>query len=295
MSWQVALLLLVVINSGTQILVKTASDKLPTKKSKGVFYQYLFCAALASGYFFVSGPKIEPNVFWVGLLGFGQAFGAYLQWRTFGFSLSKTILFLPLMDVVTITLAVLLLAEIALWNFQLIVGVILCFLGLWMFKFAEKLKQDRETNVAIMPAGKNWFLFTISMILIFGTAGFLVKFFSSSVPRESFVAGWYLGAFLATPFMLALEKAHPFKEISKRTVLYCFAVGAAILGNLFILYWAYQLGGPVSMMLPIKGVVGTVIPVLAGLFLFKERNKLSRLEWLAFVPATIGAILIVLR
>jgi len=67
------------------------------------------------------------------------------------------------------------------------------------------------------------------------------------------------------------------------------------MGALFALYWAYQLGGPISMVQPIQGVAITIIPALLGWFIFKEKLGLSKREKWGFLIGIIGAILILLR
>ena len=289
MSWQLALGLLVAINTVSVVLTKVVSDKLPQKKSIGMFYQYLFCVGLATLYFLFSGKgNIDSAIFLIGLVGFINAFGNYCQWQAFGLSLSKSVLFFPLMEIVAIGLAVIFLGEATLWNLQLIFGAGLCFLAILLFRLS-KSNGDKAKEILT----KKWLLFILGMILIFGIAAFLLKLFSFTISRETFLMGWYVGAFLGTLPILRLEKANPF-QVSRKIILFCCALGVAIIGALFAMYWTYQLGGPISLVQPIRGLAITLIPVLVGWYIFKER-KLYKKEWFGFLAGIVGTVIILLR
>ncbi len=287
MTWQIALAILVLVNTCSVILTKVAADKLPKERAKGIFWQYLFCGVLATGYVLVSGKMTwTPVLFLVGGVGLVNAFGNYCQWQASGLSLSKTTLFFPLMEVVTIALAMVFLQETALWNIQLITGAGLCFLAMGLFR----LSKDNARG----SLGSRWFLFILGMILIFGVAGFLVKVFAFNLPRENFLMAWYIGAWIGSWPIAGMKKQNPFR-ISGKTLLVVFPVSLAILGALLTLYWTYQLGGPVSLVLPIRGLAITIIPILVGWWLFKEKKGLGKLEWAGFLTGIIGAIIVLLR
>ncbi|MCK4781631.1 hypothetical protein KAS79_01755 [Candidatus Parcubacteria bacterium] len=289
MYWQLALGLLVVINTVSVVLTKVITDKLP-KKAIGIFYQYLFCVSLSILFFLFSEKgNINSVIILIGAVGFINTFGNYCQWRAFDISLSKTVLFFPLMEVTAIGLAMIFLGEINLWNIQLILGAALCFSAIWLFR--SSTGNDGKIKEIF---NKKWFLFTLAMILIFGVAGFLMKLFSFTVSQGTFLMGWYGGAFLGALPILRLEKQNPL-QASRKTILLVFPLSLAILGSLFALYWTFQLGGPVSMVLPLRGLFITIIPVLLGWSIFKERKGLSRKEWFGFTIGIIGTILVLLR
>ncbi len=290
MSWQVALGVLVVINTASIVLTKVAADKLP-KRSLGIFYQYLICTVIAITYAVLTGKAdISSTLILVGAVGFINAFGNYFQWQASGLSLSKTVLFFPLMEVMTIVLAIIFIEESIFWNPQLILGAGLCFLAMWFFR----LPKGKGKNTTSEILSRKWLFFTLAMVVIFGVAGFLVKFFSFQIASETFLMGWYIGALLGSLPMLGLEKQNPI-HTSKRTILVVLPVSLTILGALFALYWTYQLGGPVSFVLPVRGLAITIIPVLSGWFIFKERKRISRREWLGFLAGIAGAVLVLLR
>jgi len=58
------------------------------------------------------------------------------------------------------------------------------------------------------------------MIVVFGTVAFLLKLFSFTVPRTTFLAGFYLGALLGSLPILRLERQNPFNaRLSKKTFI----------------------------------------------------------------------------
>lgn len=293
MSWQFGLIILLIINTGSVVLTKMAADKLPKERSKGIFFQYLFCAIIATFYalplLIAGGIDLSLLVLGAGTVGFINAFGNYCQWQASARSLSKTTLFFPLMEAITIVLAVIFLNEVKLWNYQLLAGAGLCFLAMWLFRLPKKGKDEVKKTTS-----RQWFFFILAMVLIFGAAGFLVKFFSATLARETFLMSWYWGAFLGSLPILKLEKQNPLK-VSRQTILIVLPVSLAILGALFALYWTYQLGGPVSLVLPIRGLAITIIPIIIGWHIFKERKGLTKREWLAFAVGLVGAVLVLLR
>ncbi len=289
MSWQIALGLLVVVNTCSVVLTKVAADLLP-RRSLGIFYQYLFCAILATIYAF-SAKEVEISsvVFWIGAVGAINAFGNYFQWQASALSLSRTALFFPLMEVVAIVLALTFLGEAVLWNLQLIFGAGLCFLAMYLLRLPARSGDTTKETLSTQ-----WLLFALGMVLIFGIAGFLLKVFSFTIPRGTFLMGWYIGAFLGSFPILWLERQNPIR-VTVKTILIVSPVSLAIIGALFSLYWTYQLGGPVSLVLPIRGMAITIIPVLVGWSVFRERKGLSQREWWGFLTGIVGAVLVLLR
>jgi len=289
MSWQFALCIFIAINVGSIILNKVATDVIP-QKSKGVFYQYLFCAVIAFCYALLSGKVLfSLTVLWIGLSGFFlNAFGNYFMWRAFELNLSKSVLFFPLMEIVSIILAVIFLSEASLWNLQLIFGVILCFLAMGLFRSVTNKSVTKEV------LNKKWFVFVLLMVLMLGIAGFLVKLFSYTVSRETFVMGFYMGSFLGSVSLLIIEKQNPL-QVTKKMILPIVPLCIMVMSALLAFFWVYQLGGSVSLVQPLRGLAITIFPVLIGWFIFKERKELHKREWLGFLCGTAGTILILTR
>ncbi|MAF43251.1 MAG: hypothetical protein CMI54_03650 [Parcubacteria group bacterium] len=288
--WQFFLIGLIIVNTLSIVLTKAAADKLP-KRSVGVFYQYALCAIIASFYaVFVGGLDFSTLIILVMIIGAINAFGNYFQWQASHISLSKTSLFFPVMDIMTINLAIIFLAEGNIWNLQLVLGVLISFSAIYLFRFSSIKKDGTKETL-----NKNWFIYLTAMITIFGSAAFLVKVFSLTISSGTFLAGWYIGAFFGSIGLLALTRENPKNDFSKMTFLTVLPVSTTILGTLLLMFLTYQFGGPVSIVLPFRMSFSAFTPALIGLFIFKERKTLSWKEKLAMALGVIGAALIISR
>lgn len=289
MTWQITLSLVIIIHSFALLLNKILANKI-AKKSVGMFYQYLFLAGVLALYAIFS-KRVDINFVTVLVAGIGflNSFGYYYQWRAFELNLSKTVLFFPLAQVLAIGLAIAFLKEFALLNTQLFLGVISTFVAIWFFQ-SSRIKSDAEENVI----NRKWLFFMLMIIVVAGLGDFLIKLFSFTVSRGNFLVAWYFGCFLGSLLILGLEK-QSLKQLSLKTILLSWLLGLAFLGATFFLYWTYQLGGPLSLVLPLQHLGVTMISILIGWFIFKEQKRLSKKEWFGFLLGIIGAILILFR
>jgi len=294
MSWKYALGIFVIANIVSVILtgrVSKKTDKVIGDKSIAVFYQYMICSGLAILYalFFGQGDTLRPAILAIGAFGVLNTFGNYFQWEAQGLSESKTPLFFPLFDIGDVILAMIFLGETKLWNSQLILGAGLCFLALWLFKIGAKGKKDENLTL-------KWLLFIFLMVLVFATDGFVVKIFASEYPvsRSTLVVGWYVGSFIGTFPLLKLRK-QKITKIPVKTWFQISMVSISVVAAIVLLFWTYQLGGPISLTLPVRAVGITIVPALFGLFIVGERKGLTKKEWLGFLIGIIGGILIILR
>lgn len=286
MNWQLVLMTNIIIFAVAQVLIKLIVGKLP--KAQALSLQFLinalimFSFVLAKNQFHFSDEalKVIP-------LGVLASLGAYCQWKAIAVSLSRTALFLPLAGSLTVGLAALFLGETKEWSSGLMAGIIICFLAAFFFRnqSKEKAEGNRESD-------KKWLFFVVGMILIFGITNFLMKAFSSDIPRGQFLFYWYAGTFLGSLPLLFLEKQNPL-EWPGRIVFLVPLASLAILGNLATQYWAFQLT-LASRVVPFQTFGTTFVPVLIGWFVFKERKGLSKKELLAFFTGLAGASLIIL-
>ncbi len=130
------------------------------------------------------------------------------------------------------------------------------------------------------------------MVLILGIAAFMMKFFSFNISTTTFVSYWYPGAFLGSLPILWLERKNKIKLFQKgvwRVPLASFG----ILGSLVTLYWTFQLA-PAGVVLPIKTLGFTLLPIIIGLLIFKEKKKLTKNQILGFILGIIGVVLVVI-
>lgn len=282
--WLIALSLNIIFYSLSSSLIKLIAGKVPRAQALSV--QFLLCAVFIFLYnFFSDRFNFSDSMLLVLPVGFLNALGAYCEWRAIKSSLSRTSLFYPLANVLTVILAGVFLAEAAEWSSELIIGVLLCFLA--AFLFSRRAADTDKINI------KEWLLSVSSMILIFGTTAFLMKVFSSDIPREQFLIAWYVGSFLGSLPILFLEKESLFK-FPGRSVFLVPLLSLAILSQLATFYWAFQLVSA-SKVVPLRAVGTAFVPVLIGWFVFKEGKGLSKKELLAFVVGVIGVLLIIIK
>lgn len=251
-----------------------------------VFLTFLFCTIWAVLFSLFTGSfSLVKDNFLVLPLGFFVAFGAYSHWQAIRHSLSKTNLFLPLADVLTVLLAAVILNEFERWSWELGLGVGLCIFALFLFSTTS----DKESTGQDAKEKKRWLFFITAAILIFGTSVFLMKYFEF-IPWRNFLVFWYAGATLGAGSICALER-NPF--IFRKLMLLIPFAAIFVAGNVATQKWALELG-MASEVVPFRSVGVYLLPILIGWLVFKERRGLKRKEWLAFLIGIAGALLIIL-
>jgi hypothetical protein len=289
MNWKIAVLLLMVMQLAVETLTKKATNSLPQNKTVGVAYQFGFCACLAALFAVARGDFFQDRMFFAVVgIGFLNGINNYFLWKAYAVSLSKTAVVLPLDGIWAIVLASVFLGEGALWNIQTLLGILLIFAAMWLFR--SQRQAGDSVNV-------RWFWYTTALIVISGTTVFFMKAFSlDQVPLSTFLLGWYGGSFLGA-LILAMGGGImkklvmlPFRTMALITVL-----SLALVTALSLLYWSFSLGGPVIRVAPLRGLGSMLLPALIGWFYFKERQRLTRHEVLAFACGITGAVLILLR
>jgi drug/metabolite transporter (DMT)-like permease len=287
MYWQYSLGMLIVINTLSIILTKFASDKL-LKKSVGIFYQFLFCLGMATGYaFLMKELDVNLSMLLVVIVGFINAFANYLFLRALEISLSKTALFFPLIEMISISLAVIFLGETIIWTPQIFIGIVLCFLAIFLFQIPKNSKKAKAIN------SKKWLIFVLTMIAIYGVDSFFVKAFSSNIARGTFLVGWYSGSLLGSLPLLFLEKQRQLL-IAKKMILFLLFLSITVFGTLFLSYLTFQLGGPLSIVQPLRRFFTVIMPIFFGWLVFKERERLSKQEEFGFFAGITGVFLVLL-
>ena len=288
MIWQYSLGALIAINITSIALSKVASDK-AEKKSIQLFYQFLFCLLAAIFYAFLT-KELNPGLVIIPLLisGSFNALANYSFLSAVELSLSKTSLFLPFVDIVSLLLAIIFLGENLLFTFQIAAGIILCFLAMFLFQIPSK----RENNIK-KTSKRKWFIFTLIMILIYGASVFLIRIFSATITRGDFLIGFYLGSFFGSLPIMLWEKQNPVK-IPRKMILLFIVISFAVFSSLSFLYLTFQLGGPASIVLPVRRLIATIATVLIGWLIFKERNGISKKEIIGFAVGITGVLVILL-
>lgn len=285
MDWKIIFIFLIVFGIGSSVLTKVLADALP-KKSLGVFYQFLFSAILALLYvLFYGGFSFSVSAVFMGFVSIFNVIANYYFWKASELSLSKTTLFLPLVDILAVILALIILQEAKTLKLLEIIGIALCFISLWMFKSANTAKDKTQSQ---------WFYYILAIIVIGGTSTFLLKVFSFTVSHQTFLASWYGGSFLGSILLVIALKENPLNMEWKKA-LATLPLSVCLVGALLALYRVFELGSPASIILPMRSVFVTIVPILIGWFFFNEQKKLAFREYIAFGIGILGIVFIILR
>jgi hypothetical protein len=223
----------------------------------------------------------------VALVGFINAFANYVFLKAIALSLSKTVLMFPLNDVLAMALAVIFIGEASIWTPQLFLGVSFCFLAIFLFQFQPERQAVKNAS------NKKWFFLILTIIILYGSMMFLMKLFSADVSRGAFLMWWYVGSLLGSLPLLRLEKQNPTK-IPAKTIILLLVLAIFVFCSLLVFYLTFQLGAPLSIVLPVRRTFTNIFPVMIGWFIFKERQTLSRKELFGFSIAILGVVLILL-
>ena len=281
MSWEIVLVISFGITVFAQGILKSIVHKLPNARALSL--QFFICAMAMIFYGAIWGDiAFKLSLFPILGIGFINAFGAYFQWRAYRYSLSKTSLFLPLSGIIAVSLAAIFLGESNIYNPYIILGSLILFCSAFILNVRSS-KEEESTNT-------KWLLFVLGMVLISGVAVFMLKFFSFTVPKGTFLLYWYSGAFLGSLPILLLEGGDT-RKLFQKEVWRVPLASLGIMGALATTYWMFQLS-PAGIVVPVYSFSTTLLAILAGWFVFKERKGLSKLQVFGFASGIIGILLI---
>jgi len=202
-------------------------------------------------------------------------------------SLSKTALFFPLCDALSVLMFVVFFREERqlLLSFHLLAGVAICFAGMWLCSFRKNNNKSR--------VDRKWILFVAGMVAIFALGSFSIKIFSLQLGLGTFLANYFGGNFLGSALILLLEKQKP---LPMPKVILTYGVGMAVAHWLATaaIAWTYVLGGPAGIVLPLRGIFVTAIPILFGWWFLEERRNLSMTEKWGFAVCALGGALVLM-
>jgi len=118
----------------------------------------------------------------------------------------------------------------------------------------------------------------------------------ADVPILTFMLGWYGGALITVTLIMF------FINYSEKTLWRLGDLGDArlmffcslfIMANTWFSYWSFQLA-PLTVVQPVFFAEQMIIPALIGLFCFGEMKGFGWREWLVFILAAMGAVLVIL-
>jgi len=236
-----------------------------------MFFLAVFFALIISLLF---GTGVNVNILVV-VMGFFNAFAAWLFFKGIKINLTQGILFLPLGGFIGVLLSTLFLGEWKLLDPSSISGL-LTIVGVIGSLGAMSFFGTSKTKARYIK--KIWVLCIIGQTLINGFIYFLVKYIAmQNVAKPTYVLSWYLGAFVgAVAIRLVINN---WKEMfpPRNYVLYII-LSITLLISLVTYYLALQLA-PATLVVPFSQFLNILVGSLAGLFIFQERKFFDRREW----------------
>lgn len=291
---------LIIIGTSLYIygLVPIAIKKIgATEKSRArkLLGQYVFTAFLVGIAIVIAGPS---NVHWSStffliILGIGiaNAVGTYWYWKAIDISLTRTSMLSQTDDLFAIGLAFLFLGELELLSPVLVAGIVLAIVSASLFLYISH--QNKEERVADI---RRLLVLVLGFSLIWGMSIFSQRFFNvEGINLLTFISAWYAGAFVGALFVryfLAGDKEIG-TALKPNQMFHTFVLAVLILSSLAIQYWIREFT-PIAVIQPIQLAAQIIIPTLAGLFIFKERAKITQIEKWLLTISLLGIMLVML-
>lgn len=288
MSWQMPLFFNVLFGTVRSFIDK----KLVTKVDPFVafFYTSFWCGI----FFFVSYlfrhhsiPLIYPEMILMGAL-YSFIIGSYLS--AIKINLSQTAIFTSYYLVIPLALAALFLDEWRLfdpmvWSGQkTLLGVFLAFVSMGLFL---STKSQREEKME-----KKWLILILFNIIFNGIGTYWGKIFITDHGALETLISQSLGGI---PVLFVFNKLRrKSMKISKPYHLLAFIDGLVIVVAVTFYYLAIK-NGPLTVVLPLQTLIGTIAIALVGLFIFKEKAQMTKKKIWGLVLGFVGTVLLVIQ
>ncbi len=262
-------------------------------RTKRFFLQYLFCSILAVAVAIAVGSlTVNPVTAGIVALGFFNGLAAYAQWKAIDISLSRTSLFTFWDDLIAMALSYVILHEGRVLTLGGYAGIVLSFGAVILFAVHTYQKKASGSTARINP---RFFLYVAFYSVIWGVATFLMKYFGyTGVPTGTFMAAWYVGAFIAAIVLLFTYRDQTpasGERLAARDAAWMLVLAACIMAALALGYWSYRMA-PQNVVQPLFLVGEMIVPTLIGLYVFSERKGLVMKEKIYFALAIVGGLLV---
>lgn len=226
----------------------------------------------------------------IALVGCINSGAAYCQWRAIEISQSRTAVFTWADDLIAIGLGYAILSEQRYFTPSLILGVVVCVGSAIAIAFLKTRTSHKQRHYSSEMVLFGWIA---AYSVVWGGAAFMMRVFGlRATSMFWFVTAWYTGSVLGA---MIIRYASSEKEQGSPLTLKGFAgvfvLAMIALGSLLLMYWASMLA-PITVTQPIHQVAELVFPVLVGLFVFKERQHLSRKGNLLLALSATGGLVI---
>lgn len=260
-------------------------------------FSLLFC--LHS--FYLSG--INPftySIFAVMVMGILNSLANVFKWRSVGIGMAKSYLFFGGKDIIAIILGFLFLNGTKLLNPLTALGIILSFctyaiIGLQKYaEQKEKTNQSRNSKLIKYAAGFS---------LVWGFLQFFEGWFAfkQSLSPAAFITGWYSGSYFGSLLLIqkirkktserglfnitAIKKTISVSYSFRNIAIFSFSIWISLLLSYIVILKTH-----LNIALPILMSVETVLPCLLGLYYFKEKKYITKLEKIAIITGFASAI-----
>jgi len=294
--WLPVILRLVAAYLIAQPLMKVLTG-MPSR-TRTLLYQYAGCAtcALLLAYYQRTSITADPFLLLIFLIGIGNGFAVYWQWRALHLSMYKTSLFTVWDDILAMSLSLIVLGEAKFLNAGIWAGITVSFLALALFvRHDYQRKQSGQTEKGETPTA--FYNYVLRYSLIWGIMLFASRYFAvQDMPMGAFLTALYGGALLAVGFIhwknLDKEPADIRRQRpTTRAVVLVGICSVFVMASQGLAYWAYALA-PQNVVQPIFFVGEMILPALVGLYFFHERKDMTWQEWCYFALGGSAVVLI---
>lgn len=274
-------------------------------KQKRHLLNFSFCALVAWLLLLHSGQLSLGWTTTAFIFGVGIANGwaSYCQWQAVGLSLSRNSLFTFWDDIIAMTLSYFILQESRFLNWGSGLGIALSLLAVICFAWRDYRKKAAPQKPVSNDQGtrpslpRRFYGYVFFYSVVWGVATFLMrKWGVEEVPVRHFLVAWYSGAWTGslTIFLYVKwrQRSKPVLEppFGKRDFGYVILMGSCVMGALALGYLSYA-RTPQTVVQPIFLVSEMALPVLIGLFGFRERQGFALVDWLLIGLGVAGGVL----
>ena len=294
MTWQ-AILFLQIITAYVvyPVIAKKLTDT--TSKIHLQHWMYIFCLFFAFGYLaWTRDFTYSPAILIIIIIGVINSIGVYCNLRAINISLSKTSVFAMADDIIAMMFGYVFLSELKFLTPPIIIGILLSFSGATLLYMGKN--RIKSSGVKLSSAdNKKLVRLVMGSRLIWGIAIFFMRYFAlSGLSVTEFIVSWYAGAWIGSFILFLLFRRKGKKEtikIDNRKISYIAVFSFLTVLAMFLAFKVLELA-PITIIQPIILVSEMILPLLIGLFIFKEARKLERHEKLAFIIGWTGIAVI---
>jgi len=288
----IALTIYLILYTSTTTLLKKVADNEGSSRAVSLFVMYGVMAAWSLVFSILLGEfTFYPLLLLVGAAGVMSSFGARLQWRALGISMTKTVLTYPLIWILALVLSLIFLGEASeVSDIWFVFGVVILLSATFLLGRRKSLeKEDKETKVLDKDENQKWLGSVSWMVVLFGIPLFSQNFFSEDVHILQYLPYTYLGSTLGTIIWGWNDIRKSWRNRVDMVKMPLTGTFNVLTGAAF--FWNFQLI-PGVILLPIQTFGIAFLPILVGQFWLKEGKELNITEKIAIAMGLIGVFLI---